>query len=206
MLVLARERSTDLWGEILPLLKEHYLEISHFPDIELDPDIEAYNQCEALGMLRCYTARLSGELIGYSVNFIRHNMHYQRSLQGVQDVLFVAKAHRHGRVGVKLIRYKEEQLRAEGTQVTYEHTKANDQIRLALTCLNRTDVGAIMERLGYELVDLIYAKRLDLAPKKTWKHPMPEQQWRKLEPGEIPELMPNPIIDEAIEAMKRLDR
>lgn len=161
MLTLQREPSHALWPEIMPLLIEHKEEIAHYQDIELDPDIEAYNQCEEMGVLRCYTARLHGELIGYSINFLKPNMHYRQSLQGLQDVLFVAKAHRHGRVGVKLIRYKEEQLQAEGTQVTYEHTKVNDQIRLALKCLNRTDVGAIMERLGYELVDLIYARRLD---------------------------------------------
>lgn len=161
MLTLQRERSTDLWTEIMPLLIEHKDEVSHYQDIELDPDTQAYDQCEMMDMLRCYTARLNGELIGYSINFLKHNLHYQQSLQGLQDVLFVTKPHRHGRVGVKLIRYKEEQLQAEGTQVTYEHTKANEQIRLALKCVNRTDVGAIMERLGYELVDLIYAKRLD---------------------------------------------
>lgn len=165
MLTLQREPSHTLWPEIMPLLIEHKDEIAHYQDIALDPDVDAYNKCEEIGILRCYTARLNGELIGYSINFLKHNMHYKQSLQGLQDVLFVAKVHRHGRVGVKLIRFKEEQLQAEGTQVTYEHTKANAQIREALAELyafrGRTDVGALMERLGYELVDLIYAKRLD---------------------------------------------
>ena len=162
MITYQRESAVFLWSEILPLLHEHKNEIAFYQDIALDPDVDAYNRCEGMGTLRCYTARLNGELIGYSINFVRPNMHYMGSLQGVQDVLFVSKPHRHGRVGVALIRYKEEQLRAEQAQVTYEHTKATDQIREALKALvGRTDVGALMEKLGYELVDLIYAKRLD---------------------------------------------
>jgi GNAT superfamily N-acetyltransferase len=195
MLLLQRELAHDLWAEILPLLHEHKEEISHYPDIALDPDIEAYNQIEAKGGLRCYTARLNGELIGYSINFIRHNLHYQGSYQAVQDVLFVMQAHRHGRVGVALIRYKEQQLQAEQAQVTYEHTKANVQIREALAALvHRTDVGALMEKMGYELIDLIYGKRLDRLPEVTYR-PM------------VPSDSRNPFIDEAIDMMgKRLDR
>lgn len=150
MTTYQREPAPELWAEILPLLHEHKEEIAHYPDLALDPDIDAYNHCEQAGVLRCYTARLHGELIGYHVNFIKYNMHYRQSLQAVQDVLFVAKAHRFGRAGVQLIRFKEAQLRAEGAQVTYEHLKCN-----------RPETIALFHKLGYEDIDLIVAKRLD---------------------------------------------
>lgn len=150
MLTFQRERSADLWAEIMPLLIEHKAEIAHYADIELDPDQLAYNACEMMGMLRCYTARLNGELIGYACFFVKHNMHYQQSLQAVQDVLFVTKPHRHGRVGYKLIKYSEEQLQFEGVQVVYQHLK-----------WNRPETIGFFHKLGYEDVDLIVAKRLD---------------------------------------------
>lgn len=147
---VARERAQDLWGEILPLLQEHFLEISAYPDIALDPDIDAYNEVEDKGCLRCYTARLNGELIGYAVFFVRHNLHYRQSLQAVQDVLFVSKPHRSGRVGYKLIRYSEDQLRAEAVQVVYHHVKVNTPQTVEL-----------FHKLAYESIDLIVGKRLD---------------------------------------------
>jgi GNAT superfamily N-acetyltransferase len=144
------------------LLIEHKGEISFYPDIELAPDIPAYEQAEDVGLLRCYVARLHGQMVGYAIFFVKYNMHYSHSLQAVQDVLFVTKPHRHGRVGVQLIRYATEQLRAEQVQVEYQHVKATAQIRAALAALMaRSDVGALMEKLGYELIDLIYGKRLD---------------------------------------------
>lgn len=150
MLTLQREKAYDLWSEILPLLHEHYLEITAFPDIPLDPDIDTYNQCERLGMLRCYTARLNGDLIGYACFFVKANMHYRTSLQAVQDVLFITKPHRHGRVGLGLIRYSEDELTKEGCQVVYHHLKTN-----------RPETIALFHKLGYEDIDLIVAKRLD---------------------------------------------
>ena len=84
-LVIQRERSHELWGEIVPLLQAHKDEVSFYPDIALDPDVEAYNCAEDHGMLRCYTARRRGALIGYEIFFIKHNMHYRHSVQAVQD-------------------------------------------------------------------------------------------------------------------------
>jgi len=149
-ITLQRQYAPDLWTEILPLLHEHKEEIAHYPDIELAPDVEAYNHAEGAGVLRCYTARVNGALMGYAVFFVKRNMHYRHSLQAVQDVLFVTKSHRHGRVGLQLIRYSEEQLRAEGVQVVYQHLK------LAIP-----QTIALFHKLGYEDIDLIVGKRLD---------------------------------------------
>ncbi len=150
MLTFQRERSTDLWPEIMPLLMEHKKEIASYDDIHLSPDMDAYDRCEAMGMLRCYTARLNDRLIGYACFFVKANMHYRESLQAVQDVLFVTKPHRHGRVGLKLIRHSEYELMCEGVQVVYHHLKCN-----------RPETIALFHKLGYEDIDLIVAKRLD---------------------------------------------
>jgi len=148
------ELVSDLWEEAMPLLEAHWREVAHYQDIELKPDVETYARMQAAGQLRCYTARDSGRLIGYVVFFVRPNPHYAASIQAHQDVLFVALDYRRGMVGVRLIKVAEQRLRAEGAQVIYHHAKRTNK------------VGELLARLGYELVDEIYAKRLDLEERK----------------------------------------
>ena len=150
MTMYQRERSHDLWGEILPLLREHFTEIAMFADIALHPDVDRYNQVEERGALRCYTARMTGILVGYAIFFVDFNLHYSDSLQANQDVLFVMQAHRHGRVGFGLIRFSERALQLEGVQVVYQHIKVKTPMTVAL-----------FERMGYEPSDLVLVKRLD---------------------------------------------
>lgn len=144
-----RERFLDVVAEAAPLLVRHWKEIAHYQDIVLNPGISGYVELERRGALRLYTARDGKRLAGYAVFFIRHNMHYKDSLQAVQDVLFLDEDYRKGFTGIKLIKYADEALRDEGVQVVYHHIKSAHNF------------GPILERMGYQLVDLIYARRLD---------------------------------------------
>ena len=143
------ERASDIWEEIQGLLQAHYEEIAHYQDIPLDPDQEAYMAAEAQGQLRVYTVRDTTKLVGYGVFFVKRNIHYRSSIQAVQDILFLSPEYRKGRVGVRLIQHAEKALAAEGVQAVYHHVKRTNQ------------VGRLLARLGYELIDEVYGKRLD---------------------------------------------
>lgn len=143
------ERVSALWDESMPLLERHFDEIAHYKDIALAPDQVTYEEMERAGVLRCYTARHNGELVGYAVFFVRPGMHYRHSLQAIQDVLFVVPERRVGTTGIRLIRFAEARLKALGVQVVYHHAKLTNR------------VGELLVKLGYELVDQLYAKRLD---------------------------------------------
>lgn len=143
-----REKAQECFAEALPLLAEHWQEIAHYKDIPLDPDYDSYAAAENNGNLVCFTARTeTGELIGYAVYFIRRNLHYKSSLQAYQDILFISKPRRG--MGGKFILWCDEQLRAMTVQVVYHHIKAAHNF------------GQLLERFGYELMDLIYSRRLD---------------------------------------------
>jgi len=175
----AREPLTpELWHEAMPLLVAHKQEIAHYADIRLEPDVQLYAANEQAGILRCYTARTdteirhgfsfparyqplnegapvvrdkvtrAGALVGYALFFVRSNPHYKSSVQAVQDVIYVDPSMRGG-TGYRFIAWCDAQLAAEGVQAVYHHVKAAH------------DFGRLLERQGYELVDLIYAKRLD---------------------------------------------
>lgn len=136
-------------GRLEELLERHYREIAHFKDIALDIDWSAYEQCEAAGKLRCYAARADGDLIGYVAYLVNHNPHYRASLQAVQDVLYLAPERRGLFAGSRLIAYADKSLAAEGVQVVYHHAKA------------AFPMDSVLKRNGYELVDTLWAKRLD---------------------------------------------
>jgi hypothetical protein len=145
----AKELLTDhLISEFMPLLKEHYLEIAHYQDIEFDPDWDSYFAIQANGSLRIFTARdEAGKLIGYNCYFVRSNPHYRKSLQASNDVIFISKERRG--FGTNFIAWCDEQLRAEGVQVTYHHVKFAH------------DWSPMLERLGYTKQDKIMSRRLD---------------------------------------------
>lgn len=176
----ARESFTDdLIAELMPLLFEHWREIAHYPDIPLKPDLAVYRGAEQAGILRVFTVRsgttvrhgsLSAQrqqlnvgtepvrpthvtrpddLVGYAIFFVRPNPHYADSVQAVQDILYVQPTMRGMHAGARFIDWCDEQLAAERVQAVYHHVKAAHNF------------GKLLERKGYELVDLIYAKRLD---------------------------------------------
>jgi hypothetical protein len=138
-----------LWDEAMPLLREHWKEVAHYPDIPLDVDTESYERLDEAGAIRCYTARDDGTLVGYALYFVRPNLHYAGSIQAVQDVLYLHPAVRGG-TGYRFIRWCDEQLTKQAVQCVYHHVKVIH------------DFGRLLERQGYEKIDIIYGKRLDL--------------------------------------------
>lgn len=146
MITFNKEPLSGFLDEAKPLFETHWAEISHYKDIRLNPDYESYLSSEE--NLRCFTSRKDGLLIGYSIYFVRPNLHYKDSLQAVQDVLFILPEYRHGRIGITLIKFCDEDLKREGVQVVYHHVKAAHNF------------GPMLERLGYEMIEYIYAKRL----------------------------------------------
>lgn len=151
--VFKRENAKDVWSEITPLLEQHWREIAHYQDIPLSPNRDAYVKMDEQGILRVYTARAPKleTLLGYCVFFVAPHPHYGATLYAAQDVLFIRKEWR-GKFGACFIAWCDEQLREQGVKVVTQHVKAAH------------DFGRLLERLGYELQDKIYSRRLDRKP------------------------------------------
>lgn len=150
MTQFGRESLSDCWDEAAPLLEAHYREIAHFQDIPLAPDRRAYSELEAKGRLRVFTLRDSGALVGYVAFFVGHALHYSTSLQAQQDVLYLKPEYRGKMAGAHLIARADQALRAEGVEVVYQRTKAKEEL----------DFGPLLVRLGYQVIDHVYARRL----------------------------------------------
>ena len=140
-----------LQQDLGPLIAAHHDEVGHYRDIPFDLDWDTYFAVEKVGALRVFTMRdTESELQGYGVFFVRPDVHCRSCLQAIQNALYLAPAHRGRMVGYRFIHWCDAQLKAEGVQAVYQHCKASK------------DLGPLLTRQGYELVDLIYAKRLDL--------------------------------------------
>ncbi len=146
--VFATESFAKAKLDIRPLLEKHWKEVAHYQDIPLDVDWARYAALDEVGILKIFTARSDmGQLLGYAIFVVQTNMHYRKSLQAMQDVLFISEQHRG--FGRKFIEWCDDQLRDDGVQAVYHHVKVSHNF------------GPLLERMGYELIDRIYGRRLD---------------------------------------------
>ena len=146
-MIFQRENiTTDLIREAAPLLKAHYEEVAWKQDkIPLDVDWEKYRVLDHAGSLVCYTGRVGGRLVAYSVFFLSRHPHYNSTRYAKNDIIFVHPEHR-GMSGTRLIKYCEKQLIDLGVDVITYHVK---------TIL---DWGPLLERMEHDKVETCYSK------------------------------------------------
>ncbi len=144
--------STMLWDELLPLLEANHDEVSYYKDFAVDPNREIYQAIDEAGGMRIYTARTHGHLVGYMAVFVNPSLHHRSIKMAALDVVYVDPSQRGTRVGVDLIRYAHDCLRAEGTAVIFQHVKKRADL----------NIGPLLHRhFGYTSVDEVWALRLD---------------------------------------------
>jgi GNAT superfamily N-acetyltransferase len=136
----------ELFESVLHLLVPYFREVASHQDLELAPDFEQYHLLEKAGILRVYTARMDGKVVGFSALFVNHHLHTIGSKQAVQDLLYVDPDHRG--FGLSFIKWCDDQLVQEGVDVVY---RAMHALR---------DFTPVMKRMGYELTEQVYARRL----------------------------------------------
>jgi len=135
-------------GEMSVLFDEHYNELCVTKEFPCEPDYESYERMANAGMLRCITCRCDGLLIGYMVFIITPHLHYKSCKTAIEDVYFVKKEFRKGRVGIRLFQYAESVLKQFGVQRVVMHTKVH------------LDNSKLFEYLGYKMTDKVFSKML----------------------------------------------
>jgi len=134
--------------EFEQLFPEHYEELCVTKDYPYEPDYDAYKNLANSGMLRCITCRSDEKLIGYIIFIITPHMHYKSCKTAFEDIYFVSKEYRKGRVGIKLFQYAEQVLKDRGVNRIVMHTKIH------------LDNSRLFEYLGYKLTDKVFTKML----------------------------------------------
>ena len=99
-------------------------------------------------MLRTITCRVDGELIGYIVFIVQPHLHYKDCITAFEDLYFIKKEWRKGRLGIRLFQYAEKVLKERGVNRIIMHTKVH------------LDHSSIFEYLGYKHSDKLFTKML----------------------------------------------
>ena len=135
----------DEFERLFPL---HYEELCVTKEFPYEPNYEAYKKCANAGVLRCITCRADEELIGYIIFFVTPHLHYKSCMTATEDIYFLKKEYRKGRIGIRLFQYAEKVLKGHGVARMIVNTKVH------------LDNSRLFEYLGYKLTDKSFTKML----------------------------------------------
>jgi hypothetical protein len=150
MTTFQRETLYDVIDEVGPLLEMHYQELTLNKDkIKLDPIWDRYVSLANSHLLEIYTARDEGKLVGYSAFFVQSHIHYSSTVVASNDVLFLhIDARKKPTVGIRLIKFCEQQLKDKGVHKITFHAKLTNELR------------TILNRMGYADEEIVVGKIL----------------------------------------------
>lgn len=132
-----------------PLFEEHYDEIARNKQVmKLKPNWPSYHAVDKIGWLFIYLAMQDDVCIGYSMNIMMHHLHYADLKVCQNDVLFVKKEFRGGRLGLRLLKVTEDHARSEGCKLMLWHAKEN------------TALAKLLPKLKYGVQEIMYSKEI----------------------------------------------
>jgi GNAT superfamily N-acetyltransferase len=132
-----------------PLFEEHYEEIARNKQVmKLNPNWPHYHSVDKLGWLFIYLAMQDDVCIGYSMNIMMHHLHYADLRVCQNDVLFVKKEFRGGRLGLRLLKVTEDHARSEGCKLMLWHAKED------------TALAKLLPKLKYGVQEIMYSKEI----------------------------------------------
>lgn len=140
------ESATQVIEESYELWQEHHDElVGH--NVKFLPDLQKYRNVEKAGLLRVFTIRLDGKLLGYSVYMVAHHHHRIQVIQAENTLFFITKNHRLGWLASKFIKYCEQHLFNHGIHQITMRTKV------------QASFGVLLKRLKYKEEEVVYIKK-----------------------------------------------
>lgn len=140
------ESAKQILEEAYPLWQEHHNELVG-ADIKFLPDLPKYLNVEKAGLLRVFTIRFEGTLIGYAVFMIAGHHHRVQVIQAENTLFFVTKEHRKGFLASKFIKFCEQWL--------FDHNVNQISMRTKV----RASFGVLLKRLKYKEEEVVYMKK-----------------------------------------------
>jgi hypothetical protein len=130
------------------LLDLHYEEISLIKEFPLKPQWDIYEKMDEAGKVKVILCKEEDEIIGYIVFFISNHLHYADCLIAQEDIYFLKKEYRTGRVGLKMFKFAEEYLKSINVDMVKYSTKVH------------ADKSSLFEYLKYQNTEKVFTKML----------------------------------------------
>lgn len=144
------ERFADIVAPLRVLFTDMWSDMSR--DISLPPldvNYDGYVRLEAAGVLRTFTVRLRGALVGAAVFFVSPSMHYGGTKWASSDVIWIRPDMRRPLLGYRLLKFAEDAMQREGVTV----------LRMGAQ-LARPELGRLLVYMGYNAAEVHYQKVL----------------------------------------------
>ena len=139
----------EMLAEASILFEEHYEEIARNKQVmKLKPNWPMYESVDQNGFLFIYLAMQDDVCIGYSMNIIMHHFHYADLRVAQNDVLFVKKEFRGGRLGLRLLKVTEDHAKLAGCKLMLWHAKEN------------TALAKLLPKLKYGVQEIMYSREI----------------------------------------------
>lgn len=137
-------------NDIKPLLPDHHRELALYQDeIPLEPDFSQYERACSSGLMRIYTARQDGRLIGYAIFALTPRHSHYKHRWAINDIFWIDPKHRSVGNGNGLCDFFEEDLRRDGPVVIHVETK-----------IGAPALAVLLGMRGYQIVGPSFSKRL----------------------------------------------
>lgn len=117
-------------------------------DMPFNPDYDRYLALAKHGDLAFFTVRKSEhhDLVGFALFFLDTEIQQQDVQSARQSLNFIRKEHRG--VGYAFMKFCDDMLKKQGVNSVWRQSTA------------KLDIGKVYERMGYELVEKSYLRRL----------------------------------------------
>lgn len=117
-------------------------------DFDFDPDVQSYQRLHDLGVAFAVACFDGEEVVGYCTVCVVPHPHNKAVLFASNDALFVLPGYRKGTAPGRIIAASEAEAKARGAQFFAWHCRAN------------TPLAEMLQRHGYEPIDVTVGKRL----------------------------------------------
>ena len=116
---------------------------------EYNFDWEVYSKAEAADLLLITTARLEGQLVGFTLYMVLKAPHHDDVIMADCDSVFTSVHHQGQGIGKQLLQFTEGQLRKLGVKWITNRYRT------------RTKAKPVFEDLGFQVWETVYMKELN---------------------------------------------
>lgn len=148
------ERLEDILTEVKFLHSQHWNETQGYLSAPLDPDYDQMIAMERNYNLVLFIVRApDGTVAGNLCYHLGYSLHQKGKLIASEDALFITKAHRKGRICIKLLEYAERIL----TTIGVHYITIGDK-----SPAGSVSIGRMVTKMGYKPVSNNYLKELEV--------------------------------------------
>ena len=147
MITYQVEKWSDIVMELSEIFDANWEETGHYQDkLNLNPDYDKYAILDENGLLHVVTTRDGEKLVGYFISLVTTHLHYKDTLHAMNDMLYLIKDYRKGRIAINMFKYAEKDLQERGVKV------------LTLSMKTMQPFDSLCESLGYSNIERVYGK------------------------------------------------